>query len=157
MHCSIFAHMEHFWGNYKRKRNTTHISLWSGLEFCPYRSGRWFLQPKDSHVPILVQFLVHMLGFSLDLSAEIKESTQPHFMASLLRKRNLRSKHRYTGLTLSHLPTLALQGTWQVYYYNYPGKQREAVLLHLFWYCCSPKVIASEFNIHVPCNNSSIF
>lgn len=150
MHCSIFAHMEHFWGNYKRKRNTTHISLWSGLEFCPYRSGSWFLQPKDSHVPILVQFLVHMLGFSLDLSAEIKEITQPHFMASLLRKRNLRSKHRYVGLTLSHLPTLALQGPDRYTTTTLESKEKQ------FYYICFDiavlqklKHLNSTFMFHV--------
>lgn len=33
-----------------------------------------------------------MLGFSLDLSAEVKEGIQPHFMARLFRKRNLRNE-----------------------------------------------------------------
>lgn len=47
------------------------------------------MKPNDSYVPIFAQFHLHMLGFFLYISAEVKENTQPHLMASLFRKKNL--------------------------------------------------------------------
>jgi len=71
------------------------ISLWSALWFGLYSSGGCFWQPKGSYVPILVYFLDLVLGFSLDLSAQLKKEPrpQPHFMVNLFRKKNLRSKY----------------------------------------------------------------
>ena len=77
----------------KKKENTLWICLCFGLGFGPYSPGRrvffFPMKPNDSYVPILAQFQVHMLGFFLYISAEVKENTQPQLMAILFRKKNL--------------------------------------------------------------------
>lgn len=58
----------------------------------PIVQGDVFFPPvkrNDSYVPILAQFHLHMLGFFLYISAEVKENSQPQLMANLFRKKNL--------------------------------------------------------------------
>lgn len=154
--------MDHSWGNYKwKKKRKTLCGYVCALDWglVPIVQGDvvfFPMKPNDSYVPILAQFQVHMVGFFLYISAEVKENTQPQLMAILFRKKNLGIQYMLLSCIavkawLCKLSYHGLAGTWKAY----SGKEgTEKLLTTLFWYWCSP---ASEFNFQGLCHENICF